>query len=1026
MTNSGGGPGAVRSTPDVVATKVRVPDVPSMGLERLDARLEGVWGHRLGLVVAPAGSGKTSLLARFAARATGPVGWYRAEGWDSDEPALVRHLEAALAPTLPGIDRGWQTVADVANALAGWHGPQVLLVLDDLHTLDGTTAESALERLIEYAPPSLTILAASRRPPAFNLSRLRVSGQLVELSGDDLRFRSWEVERLFRDFYEEPLPPEELARLARRTEGWAAGLQLFHLATRGRPAEERRRVLKELGGSSRLARELRDYLARNVLDQLPGDLRQFLVETSVLGRLSGPLCDRLLDRSDSREVLEDLERRRLFTQRLAEEGWYRYHEVLRSHLQAVLLEEVGPSGLRDRFCTAGGLLVESGAMPEAVEAFCRGEDWERVSAMLGRNGREVADEPTPWLDALPAAIVSNDPWLLLANARRLRSEGRLAEAGDAYRRAEVVFGPSEAGSMCRVERQAIGYWVNGSSPLADRRDPSALLRIALGRDPMAVAAEAERLGTPEGEVVAGLAALVAGQVSRARRDLQHASERSEAGRLAQLVSALAAGVAGLLMGQRHAAIEVEGAVAAAEDAGVEWLARMGRALLAVGGTDEAIHEAEAVAEASRRLDDRWGEGLASLAAAWGAAIGGRPFRELEGLATNLRSLESGTLEAWARGLEAIGAAREGHPEAREVAAIAEAAARATGVPAASLGANLAFAALAASEAEAEEYAAAAAAIARDAGLLPPRIHVPPEADAATSATASMRARNGARVGAAPNTRSRANGNDNGHPEAFRIPARVPGSVAGARTTNRPPLSIRLLGGFELRRDGAAVDLAAVRPRARALLRLLCLNAGTAVHHETIEAAMWPEADAEAGSRNLHVAMASLRRVLEPSAARGSFQLLRRDGGAYRLVLPDGAEVDLIAFESALAGGRAAADRDDDEIAGAAFQAALDLYAGDLLPEDGPAEWVADRRDIARLAAVDAAQRLAQILLGRDDAEGAARAANAGLRIDRYHDPLWRLLIRSRDEAGDQGAASRARSGYERMLAELGVGAGAAT
>ena len=1017
MTETGVRPGDVRPTPDVVATKVRVPDVPSMGLDRLDARLEAVWGHRLGLVVAPAGSGKTTLLARFAARATGPVGWYRAEGWDSDEPALVRHIEAALAPVLPGIDRGWKAVADVANALARWQGPQVLLLVDDLHTLDGTEAEVALEHLIDYAPASLTILAASRRPPRFNLSRLRVSGQLVELTGDDLRFRSWEVERLFRDFYEEPLPPEDLARLARRTEGWAAGLQLFHLATRGRPAEERRRLLSELGGSSRLARELRDYLARNVLDQLPADLRRFLVETSVLGRLSGPLCDRLLGRTDSGEVLDDLERRRLFTHRLAEEGWYRYHEVLRSHLQAVLLEEVGPSGLRDRFCTAGGLLVDSGAMPEAVEAFCRGEDWDRVSAMLGRNGREVADEPNAWLDALPAAVVSNDPWLLLANARRLRSEGRLAEAGDAYRRAEVVFGPSEAGSMCRVERQAIGYWTHGASPLADRRDPSALLRVALGRDPMAVAAEAERLGTPEGEAVAGLAALAAGQVARARRDLLHAADRSEAGRLTQLSSALGAGVAGLLMGQRHASVEIEGAVAAAEDAGIEWLARMGRALLAVGGSEEAIREAEAVAAASRRLEDPWGEVLAGLAAAWGAAIGQRPFPQVGPLADRTRALESGTLEAWARGLEAIAAAREGHPEANEAAAIAEAAARSTGVSAASLGANLAFAALATSDLEAEEYAAAATSIARDIGLLSPTVATAQEA--AGGMTGDPRA--ASRSGAAARR-------ENGHRETFRIPARDAANGAatnGNGATHPASLSIRLLGGFELRRDGVPVDLSSVRPRARALLRLLCLNAGTAVHHETIEAAMWPDADPEASSRNLHVAIASLRKVLEPTATRGSFQLLRREGGAYRLVLPEDAEVDLLDLERALANGRAAAERGETGDAAAWFQAALDRYAGDLLPEEGPAEWVADRRDVARLAVVDAAQRLAELSLAAGDAVEAARAAGAGLRIDRYHDPLWRLLIRARDQAGDQGAASRARSGYDRMLAELGVEAGAA-
>ena len=199
-----------------------------------------------------------------------PRGWYRAEAWDADEQALLRHLEAALAPQLNGLATGWTSIADAANALDAWPGPRVLLLVDDLHTLEGTAAEAALERLIDYAPPSLTVIAGTRVPPRFNLPRLRVSGALLEIGADDLRFRSWEVERLFRDYYQNPLPPEELARLARRTEGWAAGLQLFHLATRGRAPDERRRVLAALGPSSRL---MRDYLTRNVVDQLPNELR---------------------------------------------------------------------------------------------------------------------------------------------------------------------------------------------------------------------------------------------------------------------------------------------------------------------------------------------------------------------------------------------------------------------------------------------------------------------------------------------------------------------------------------------------------------------------------------------------------------------------------------------------------------------------------------------------------------------------------------------------------------------------------
>src|SRR5436190_6984073 len=247
-----------------------------MPLDRLDARLDGARGHLFVVVVAPAGSGKTTLLTRFAQRAAGPVGWYRAEAWDRDEHALLRHVEAALAPSLNGVERDWRTVEDAANALESRRGEPLLLVVDDLHTLQGTPAEAALERLIDYAPEWMTFAVASRVPVGFNLSRMRLSGALLELSGEDLRFRSWEVERLFRDFYEEPLLPEDLARLARQTEGWAAGLQLFHLATRGRPPDERRRLLSELGRSSRLTR---DYLTRNVIDQMAPDVRRFLLDT---------------------------------------------------------------------------------------------------------------------------------------------------------------------------------------------------------------------------------------------------------------------------------------------------------------------------------------------------------------------------------------------------------------------------------------------------------------------------------------------------------------------------------------------------------------------------------------------------------------------------------------------------------------------------------------------------------------------------------------------------------------------------
>jgi DNA-binding SARP family transcriptional activator len=953
-----------------------------MPVERLDARLDAAWGYRLALIVAPAGSGKTTLLSRFAERVDGPVGWYRAEAWDADEQALLHHVEAALAPQLDGVATGWTSIADAANALDAWPGARVLLLVDDLHTLEGTAAEKALERLIDYAPPSLTVIAGTRVPPRFNLPRLRVSGALLEIGADDLRFRSWEVERLFRDYYQNPLPPEELARLARRTEGWAAGLQLFHLATRGRAPDERRRVLAALGPSSRL---MRDYLTRNVLDQLPFGLRKFLIETSVLGRLSAPLCDELLDRKDSAELLAELEWRSLFTQALPEDGVYRYHEVLRSYLQGVLLEEVGQAAAQERYRRAGRLLANSGALPEALDAFCRAEDWESARVLVGRDGEAVADRSNAWIDALPASMLVHDPWLLLASARRLRAEGHFAQAIERYQRAELAFGHSDPAHICRDERLAITVWFDPDRGVP-RRDSWSLLRSAVNREPLVVARSAHEQPGPAGRIAEGLSMMLAGDVAAARRILLPVAEDDAAGPLIGAVAATGVAVAELLAGQPQAAIGVEAAVASAEHMGLEWLARLGRASLALAGSEDAIREARAVAAACAVADDEWGAALARLFAAWGAVVGRREAPDVDGLATDFRALGAPVLEAWVRGLAALARARAHEPEAREAAVAAEAMARSAGAPNARLLSYLALSLAADDGDEADDYQGLAADIARETGLALPLT--------------------GADGMAAVPIVAGANSNGNGHAK-----------------TAPPPIEIRLLGGFSLAMNGLAVDLGAVRPRVRALLRLLSLNALAPVHHETIEAALWPEVDAMAASRNLHVAVAALRRAIEPAAARGGFQLIRREGDAYRLALPAGSRVDLYAFEHDVSAARAARERGDVAQARQSFGSALDSYGGELLPEDGPAEWVVERREQCRQAAVEAAEALAELLLEIGDAEGAARTCAAGLRLERYHDPLWRLLIRAREAAGDQGAALRARHGYGQMLADLGVESG---
>ncbi|MEO8272886.1 MAG: AAA family ATPase, partial [Chloroflexota bacterium] len=697
--------------------KVRVPTAQALPRERLEAQLAAaVERHRLTLVIAPAGAGKTTLLARFAAATRLPVAWYRAETWDDDPARMLRHLEAALGAALPGLPVGWHDVEDAARSLEQWTGGPAALVIDDLHALEGTAAEGVLSRLVDYAPPWLRILAASRVRPDFNLPRLHVSGELLQIEGDDLRFRSWEVERLFRDFYRDPVPPTELAVLARRTEGWAAGLQLFHLATRGKSADERRRILGGVGSSTRL---LREYLARNVLAELPDELRRFLVDTCVLVRLTGDLCDELLDRRGSALLLEELARRQLFTVVVDEsEGSYRYHEVLRSHLDRMLVEEVGEAEARSRHQRAASLLERSGALPEALVGYCRAEDWPAVASLVGNRGEQVADGPGLRLELLPPALVRDSPWLALAAARRARAEGRWAAALESYARAEAAFGASTAGGTCRRERLALAAWLD---PVAiPPADWTGVLRAGLIREPVAATRDS-RLDPEHHQLVRGLLLLATGEVAEARRALTEASQLEELEPSLGAAAAVGAAVASLLAGDLGAERQLADAVDIAERSGLPWLARVGRVAAPIGGAHVERSASDAIEPEAISADiDPWGALLQALVEAWVAEpIGSDGAAEVRMLAAEraaalARRLGAGVLEALARGLTAYGMAEAMSPEARETALAVESLARATGTSAPRL---LAYAALAAaSPTRSSEYEELAQAVARETGL----------------------------------------------------------------------------------------------------------------------------------------------------------------------------------------------------------------------------------------------------------------------------------------------------------------------
>jgi DNA-binding SARP family transcriptional activator len=952
-----------RGVDRVIAAKLRMPRSNSHARERLDSLLSGLWSRRLCLVVAPAGSGKTTLLARLASTAGSPVAWYRAESLDGSLDRFLSHLEASLAAALGELPRGLTSVEELARGLETWRGDRAMLIVDDFHVLEGTPAAAAFARLLEYLPGGLVVVAASRSQPTFDLSRLRVSDGLLEVGWDDLRFRSWEVERLFRDYYREPLLPLELAMLARKTEGWAAGLQLFHLATRGKTPEERRRILSALDGRSRF---LHEYLAGNVLSQLPADQRRFLVQTCVLGRLSGPICDRFTGEANSEALLRELERRQIFVQPLEDEGDYRYHEVLRSHLEVVLLQAVGEVGARDLHRRSAGVLEEFGALPEALHSYCRAEDWNAVDRLLGRNGERLVQGSARWIDSLPPPVLDHDPWLLLASARRHRAEGRWEAAVSAFQRAEQSFGAAEAGEVCRRERQATGSWLNLNP--APAGEPLGALRLIVQRDPLKYSSAWPQMGMAVDLLLTGAASLVAGNIVEAQQAFSASLAAGGAAGGIEAGARLGLGLARLLAGEPDAAEELASAGDAAEELGHGCLARLARICWALRpGTTAGAEEAAALRLMCDRLGDPWGAGLASLAE--GLALLRAEDAVLQGSIPALQKASSWfhrmgaeAMEAWALAFLALAGARAGSPWAKETALEAERLANSRGADGAKVFAYLALARV--DPGRSRQYIALSEALQKATGLAPP--------------------------------------------------------AAPAQSQGTTPLTLRLFGGFHMTLDGQQVDLRDLKPRARTLLRLLAVHAGRPVHRHVIQAALWPEADPDSGARNLHVAMSSLRTVLERPSRGDRPSMVVRDGDAYRLVPGSNASFDLVAFEQHVSAGRRARQAADWNQAAASFRAALDCYQGELLPEDGPAEWVLEHRERARSSAVETAEALADMLLQQGDAEAAAKACVEGLRADRFHDPLWRMLIRARERAGDRMAASRARADYESMLAELGL------
>jgi LuxR family maltose regulon positive regulatory protein len=433
----------------LLATKLRLP-TPRRRLVQRARLIEqlgagGSQGPRLVLVAAPAGFGKTTLLAQWLAAAEGSqrrVAWLALDPADTDLRLFLTHLVAAIRTAEPavGVDALALLEADgttpfdavlvsLINDLDILTGPTVV-ALDDYHVVDAPAVHEAVTFLLDNLPPQVTLAVTTRADPPLPLSRLRARGELVELRAADLRFTTDEAATFLNEVMGLRLQPALVAALETRTEGWAAGLQLAALSARARAnaagdSGDVAGFVEDFSGSHRF---VLDYLVEEVLDRQPTEVRTFLLDTCVLDQLTDGLCDALTGRGDGQQMLETLERENLFVVPLDDERrWYRYHhlfgDALRARLAARHADRVG-----ELHAAAGRWLAEHGLLSDAVRHAIPSGDHEHAADLVeltlaDLRRRRQHDILRDWLVALPDDVVRHRPLLATFMGWRRLCEG---------------------------------------------------------------------------------------------------------------------------------------------------------------------------------------------------------------------------------------------------------------------------------------------------------------------------------------------------------------------------------------------------------------------------------------------------------------------------------------------------------------------------------------------------------------------------------------------------------------------------
>jgi LuxR family maltose regulon positive regulatory protein len=493
----------------LVTTKVRVPRtrpelVPRPRLREVLVRYEG---RKLTLVSAPAGFGKTTLLSEWLEERSGEgraVAWFSLEEADNDPARFLAYLVTALrselgegigdgvlaslrSPEFPPVEA---VVGALINELADV-GHEVTIVLDDYHVIHSGPIHEATSFLLEHLPENVHLVICSRADPPLPLAKLRARDQVTEIRAADLRFTTEEATAFLKGVMELTLSAANVSALEEVTEGWIAALQLAALSMRDR--EDVSGFVETFSGSNR---HVLDFLAEEVLERQSEGVREFLLKTSVLERMSAPLCDTLTGRNDGQQMLERLEHDNLFVIALDDERrWYRYHHLFADFLRSRLQREQ-PERIRELHRRAAAWYERNGWTSEAVRHALAAQEHDRAADLVEDVARKMWNRGEVmtllgWLEALPEETKRRRPLLLLQYSAALLWVGRLDDVEPLVQEIERAVGvsgrgrdealrPSADGSLGRVLLGGVAATRSWRAYLkGEPHDATALARRAL-------------------------------------------------------------------------------------------------------------------------------------------------------------------------------------------------------------------------------------------------------------------------------------------------------------------------------------------------------------------------------------------------------------------------------------------------------------------------------------------------------------------------------------------------------------------